>query len=68
MSEEIKVNGPLDESVRPDYTEELTLLLRSRRPMAELRDEMEGYHDSDLADLLEQLSIPDRRRLYRILG
>ena len=68
MSEEMKVNGLTEESVRPDYTEELTLLLRSRRPMAELRDEMEGYHDSDLADLLKQLSVPDRRRLYRILG
>ncbi|MBQ4332532.1 MAG: magnesium transporter [Clostridia bacterium] len=52
----------------PDYTEELTLLLRSRRPMAELRQEMEGYHDNDLADLLEQLPPQDRRRLYRILG
>ena len=68
MSEEIKVNTSVEEVTRPDYTEELTLLLRSRRPMAELRDEMEGYHDSDLADLLEQLPAPDRRRLYRILG
>ena len=69
MSEEIKLNSPLaDETVRPDYTEELLLLLRSRRAIAELRDEMENYHDSDLADLLEQLSPADRRRLYRILG
>ena len=57
-----------EDAAYPDYTEELTLLLRSRRPMAELRQEMEGYHDNDLADLLEQLSPPDRRRLYRILG
>lgn len=68
MSDEIKINVLADGNVRPDYTEELTTLLRSRRPIAELRDEMEGYHDSDLADLLEQLSVPDRRRLYRILG
>ena len=69
MSEEIVVGGiPQEGNVRPDYTEELILLLRSRRPMAELRDEMENYHDSDLADLLEQLSTVDRRRLYRILG
>lgn len=69
MSEEIKVNNQLpDESARPDYTEELLLLLRSRRTIVELRDIMENYHDSDLADLLEQLSPVDRRRLYRILG
>ena len=66
MSEELK--SYLTEQERPDYTEELIALLRSRRPIAELRLEMEGYHDSDLADLLEQLSAADRRRLYRILG
>lgn len=65
MAEEIKVHGMQE---RPDYTEELIALLRSRRPIAELRQEMEDYHDSDLADLLEQLSVADRRRMYRILG
>ncbi len=69
MSEEIRNNDlQLENNVRPDYTEELTALLRSRRSIAELRDEMEAYHDSDLADLLEQLPPTDRRRLYRILG
>ena len=65
MSDEIKV---IQGQERPDYTEELIALLRSRRPIAELRLEMEDYHDSDLADLLEQLSVADRRRMYRILG
>ena len=69
MSEEIKNNDLQQENnVRPDYTEELTVMLRSRRSIADLRDEMEAYHDSDLADLLEQLPPTDRRRLYRILG
>ena len=66
MSEEIKVMAP--EQERPDYTEELTALLRSSRPITDLRLEMEDYHDSDLADLLEQLPVADRRRMYRILG
>ena len=66
MSDEIKIVNSDQE--RPDYTEELTLLLRDRRPVAELRLELEDYHDSDLADLLEQLMPADRRRLYRILG
>lgn len=69
MSEENKMSDIQQENtVRPDYTVELTALLRSRRSLAELRDEMEAYHDSDLADLLEQLPPTDRRRLYRILG
>ena len=65
MSEEIKVVAGQE---RPDYTAELLTLLRSRRPIMELRQEMEDYHDNDLADLLEQLSVADRRRMYRILG
>ena len=69
MSDEIKNNDLQPENnVRPDYTDELIALLRSRRSVAELRDEMDAYHDSDLADLLEQLPSTDRRRLYRILG
>ena len=68
MAEEKKVLNTTGDAFYPDYTEELTDLLRSRRPIAELRQEMEDYHDSDLADLLEQLSSADRRRLYRILG
>lgn len=66
MSEEIKIVP--EEQERPDYTEELALLLRDRRPIADLRQELEDYHDSDLADLLERLTPADRRRLYRILG
>ena len=67
MSEE-KRAVPAAEGGYPDYTDELVELLRSRRPIAELRQEMEDYHDSDLADLLECLMPADRRRLYRILG
>ena len=68
MAEEKKVVYTPGDASYPDYTQELTALLRSRRPIAELRQEMEDYHDSDLAALLEQLSSADRRRLYRILG
>lgn len=55
-------------AIHRDFTEELNELLLSRRPIAELRAAMEDYHDSDLADLLEQLPTAERRRLYRILG
>ncbi len=68
MSEEKIEFLEMKDGFYPDHTEALSVLLRSRRPVAELRQEMEDYHDSDLADLLEQLAPSDRRRLYRILG
>lgn len=66
MSEELKMQMSPQEM--PDYTEELTALLLSKRNITDLRQEFEDYHDGDLADLLEQLEPADRRRLYRILG
>ena len=40
MSEEIKnVVLPEDNNIRPDYTDELIALVRSRRPIAQLREE-----------------------------
>ncbi len=54
--------------LRRDYTAELEELILSRRPVAELRQMLDDYHDSDLADVLESLSPGERQRLYRILG
>ena len=55
-------------SSRQNYSEELKNLIRSRQPVAELRQALADYHDSDLADLLEQLTPAERKRLYRLLG
>lgn len=65
MNEEMKKSLT---PVRRDYGEELLLLIRSGRPLAEWRELMQDYHDSDIADLLEQLTPEERRRLYRVLG
>ena len=69
MAEEIR-NPLLTEaaSSRPDYSEDLKNLIRSPRPVSELRQALVDYHDSDLADLLEQLTPAERKRLYRLLG
>ena len=53
---------------RRDYGEELLRLIRSHRPLGELREALADYHDSDIAGVLEQLSEGERKRLYRILG
>ncbi len=53
---------------RPDYSLELVERLRSAHTDNEMRTVLEDYHDSDLADALEQMSPEERRRLYRVLG
>lgn len=70
MAEERKVPPFVGEesALRRDRTAELQALILSRRSVSELRQELEDYHDSDLADLLETLSSGERHRFYRILG
>ena len=71
MADEIKRPAGQDEPSVPahrDYTEELTRLIRSRRPIGELREALDDYHDSDIAEALAQLTEGERKRLYRILG
>ena len=73
MAEEMKTPFlPQEEEAfaptRRDYAGELFELLHSGRPLAELRELLDDYHDGDLADVLEQLGESERKRLYRVLG
>lgn len=72
MAEEMKTIQPSRDGdgnmTRRDYASELLELLQSKRKVAELRELLDDYHDSDLADALEQLDETGRKRLYRILG
>ena len=73
MAEEMKniLLPPEEETAAPtrrDYAGELFELLHSGRPLGELRELLDDYHDGDLADVLEQLGETERKRLYRVLG
>ena len=51
----------------PNYVQELVSIIQSNiSPMA-LKEKLSDYHDSDIADALEELSPQDREKLYRIL-
>ena len=53
---------------RPDYEKELTDILRSNAPDDYIREKFEDYHENDIADILEDLTPEERKKLYRILG
>ena len=53
---------------RPDYEQELTQILRSNATDEEIREKFEDYHENDIADILEDLTPEERKKLYRILG
>lgn len=69
MAEEIKTPLTPDvSSSRRDHSAAITVILRSRGTVAELRQDLADYHDSDLADVLVSLTPVERKRLYRLLG
>lgn len=55
-------------SVSKDFTQELVEIIKSKQSMRAIRDELENYHENDIAEVLPRLTKEERLRLYRILG
>ena len=52
---------------KPDYSAEILKILQSNASPSVLREELEDYHEKDIAEVLDQLTVTERKRLYRIL-
>ena len=52
----------------PTYVEELLTLFRSNLGKEELLEKISDYHESDIADAMEQMTPEERRKLYPLLG
>lgn len=53
---------------KPDYAKELETIIKSNASDVEIREKLEDYHENDIADVLEELTSEERKKLYRILG
>ncbi|MDO4487922.1 MAG: magnesium transporter [Eubacteriales bacterium] len=54
--------------VRPDYSSEIIDIVKSNASPKALRDQLDDYHDNDIALILNSLTTPERQKLYRVLG
>ena len=61
-------NEEMLSSVSKDFTQELVKIIKSKLSMRAIRDELENYHENDIAQVLPLLTKEERLRLYRILG
>lgn len=69
LEDEKKKNDPNSEiPERPDYEKELEAIIKSNLSDDEIREKLSDYHENDIADVLEDLTEEERRKLYRILG
>ena len=53
---------------KPDYQQEILHILRSKNSPKVIRDELEDYHENDIASVLPKLDLKERESLYRLLS
>lgn len=71
MDEEKKLITPEENSEIPekrDYEEELLNLIKSDEPPERLKEELDNYHENDIAAVLPKLGKEERSKLYKLLG
>ncbi len=68
MTEEKKNPTGMDAALqRPDYKKELIGIIRSNTSPKILQERLLDYHENDIADIFDQLTPPERQKLYRTL-
>ena len=51
-----------------NYVEEILTLMRGKNSPKVLKDAINEYHGSDLADAMTRLDVKERQRFYRVLS
>lgn len=52
----------------PKYVDKLLEIIRSDISEEKLLEDLSDYHENDIAGALEQLTVEERKKIYRILG
>ena len=52
----------------PNYEQELVAVIKSNASDEEIREQLDNYHENDIAGSLELLNSEERKKLYHILG
>ncbi|MED9969907.1 MAG: magnesium transporter [Ruminococcus sp.] len=54
------------EATKPDYESEIIKIIRGNYSPKAAQNKLEGYHGSDIAGAIDELSVSERKKLYRI--
>lgn len=57
-----------DVKARPDYENEIISVIRSNISPKIMKDRLDDYHRNDIAEVLDELTLKERKKLYRILN
>lgn len=53
-------------AVKPDYEQEIIRIIRGNDSPKAVLSKLEDYHENDIAQVLALLTLPERKKLYRI--
>lgn len=68
MAERLRKQNKEDETLEnKDYTSEILGIIRSNASPGVMRNQLEDYHENDLAEVFPDLTIVERRKICRIL-
>lgn len=54
-------------ALKPDYESEIMKIIRSNISPKVMRENLDDYHENDIANVLPDLNVAERKKLYRIL-
>ena len=54
-------------SLKPNYAGEIINIIKSNASPKAMREQLEDYHENDIAEVLPTLSVAERKKIYRIL-
>ncbi|MDD2971891.1 MAG: magnesium transporter [Lachnospiraceae bacterium] len=54
--------------IEPNYEQELVEVIKSNASDEKIREQLDNYHENDIAGSLELLNTEERKKLYHILG
>jgi magnesium transporter len=57
-----------EELIIPNYEEELAAIIRSDISDEEILEQLDNYHENDIAGAMELLTVGERKKLYHVLG
>lgn len=55
-------------ALKPDYEHEIIEIIRGNASPKAIQTRLDDYHANDIAEVMEDLNAPERKKLYRVCG
>lgn len=67
-NEQTAVIAAGETAARPDYGTEIAAIIRGNDSPKTMMSRLEDYHANDIAEVMTELTLPERKKFYRVCG